>query len=90
MAAKKAPPAAQRQPRAAQGAPGEKRRQILYIPLHNVPFDNDFIAQLAQSVLCGGQGSCETRYRPELGQLIMLAPADFVDANDPLLGGAES
>ena len=66
--------------------PGGLRRQTLYIPLHNVPFDIGFVAELAQSVLCGRQSNCEARYRPDFGQLVALAPADFVDASDPLLG----
>ena len=91
VATRTPPPAIQHLPRAAARALGGRRRQLLYIPLHNVPFDNDFVAELAQSVLCGGQSSCVTRYRPELGQLVGQAPEDFVDANDPVLGGdAES
>ena len=88
LAARTSPPAAaQRLPHASAGALGGLRRQLLYIPLHNVPFDTGFVAELAQSVLCGGQSNCETRYRPELGQLVAQAPEDFVDANDPVLGG---
>ena len=91
VATRTPPSAVQHLPRAVARVLGGRRRQLLYIPLHNVPFDNDFVAELAQSVLCGGQSSCETRYRPELGQLVAQAPEDFVDANDPVLGGdAES
>ena len=91
MATRTSPLAVQRLPPAAAKVLGGRYRQLLYIPLHNVPFDNDFVAELAQSVLCGGQRGCETRYRPELGQLVAQAPEEFVDANDPVLGGdAES
>ena len=91
LATRTSPLAVQRLPHAVAKVLGGQRRQLLYIPLHNVPFDNDFVAELAQSVLCGGQSGCETRYRPELGQLVAQAPEEFVDANDPVLGGdAES
>lgn len=72
----------------ALAVPGGLRHRLLYIPLHNVPFDDGFVAELAQSVLCGRQSGCETRYRPELAQLVALAPADFVDAHDPVLADA--
>ena len=88
VAAHASAPPVQRAASAAAPALGGLRRQLLFIPLHNVPFDDGFVAELAQSVLCGRQSGCEARYRPEIAQLVALAPADFVDAHDPVLADA--
>ena len=82
------PRTAQQSARASAKLPGKGRREIFYIPLHNVPFDDSLVAELAQSVLCGKQSSCKTSYRSDLSQLVALAPTDFVDADDPVLADA--
>lgn len=88
IAAHNTAPAALRPASAAAGGPTWRHRQPLYIPLHSTPFDNGFVAELAQSVLCGGKGNCETRYWREFSQLVAQAPSDFADAFDPVLVAA--
>lgn len=73
--------------RAIRERPNSLRGQTIRIPLHNVPYDDAFVAQLAQAVLCGAQRDCETRYQPELARLVAQSPSDFDDAHDPLLTG---
>ena len=88
VATHKTAPAALHPARAAAGGPSWRRRQLLYIPLHNAPFDNAFVAELAQSVLCGSQSSCEARYWPEFSLRVAQATSDFADAFDPVLVAA--
>lgn len=73
--------------RAIRERPHSLRGQTIRIPLHNVPYDDAFVAQLAQAVLCGAQRDCETRYQPELARLVAQSPSDFDDAHDPVLAG---
>lgn len=73
--------------RAIRERPHSLRGQTIRVPLHNVPYDDAFVAQLAQAVLCGAQRDCETRYQPELARLVAQSPSDFDDAHDPVLAG---
>ncbi len=74
--------------RAIRERPDSLRGQAIHIPLYNVPYEDAFVTQLAQAVLCGIQPTCEARYQPELARLIAQSPDDFYDALDPLLTAA--
>jgi len=59
--------------------------KLVFVPLHNVPFDDSLVEQLVGSVLCGAAPDCGARYKPELQQLIAEAPEAFADMMDPVL-----
>jgi len=66
--------------------PGEWRQRVLWIPLHNHPFDLDHVRELAQAVLCGPRSDCIARVvGADAQDDTPVDWADFADAHDPLL-----
>lgn len=61
--------------------PGALRGQFVRIPLHTEPTDPMFVAELAQSVMCGRQTDCRANYgsRPERDLNTATAMADTID-----------
>ena len=46
--------------------PGSLKNQSVSIPLHTIPYDMDFVRQLAKSVMCGGQTACAIDFGADL------------------------
>lgn len=60
------------------------RGQYVRIPLHSEPSDASFVAELAQSVMCGNRGDCQAQYSEFAGRPLSTAMA-LADAVDPLV-----
>ena len=61
--------------------PGALRGQFVRIPLHTEPTDAAFVAELAQSVMCGKQTDCRADYgqRPRRDLSTAMAMSDAID-----------
>lgn len=66
-----------------QGNPGALKGNVIKIPLHVEPSDHTFVAELAQSVMCGKAPDCRAVYSPDPTRHLAAAIA-LVDAIDPL------
>lgn len=47
---------------AIRNAPASLEDQTIAIPLHTVPYDMDFVRQLTESVMCGGNSACAVAF----------------------------
>lgn len=63
--------------------PAALRGQYVRIPLHSEPSDASFVAELAQSVMCGNRMDCQARYSEFAVRSLDTAMA-VADAIDPL------
>jgi hypothetical protein len=63
--------------------PAALRGQYVRIPLHSEPTDASFVAELAQSVMCGNHLDCQAKYSEFAMRSLDLAMAT-ADAIDPL------
>ena len=66
-----------------QTNPGALKGNVIKIPLHLEPSDHDFVAELAQSVMCGKQTDCRAVYSPDPTRHLASAMA-YADSVDPL------
>lgn len=66
-----------------QEQPAALRGQYVHIPLHSEPSDPSFVAELAQSVMCGNRTDCQARYSSQATRPLSTALA-LADAIDPL------
>jgi hypothetical protein len=66
-----------------QTNPGALKGNVIKIPLHVEPSDPDFVAELAQSVMCGKQTDCTAVYSPDPTRHLASAMA-LADAIDPV------
>lgn len=63
--------------------PAALRGQYVRIPLHSEPSDASFVAELAQSVMCGNRRDCRAQYSEFAVRSLDTAMA-MADAIDPL------
>ena len=63
--------------------PAALRGQYVRIPLHSEPGDASFVAELAQSVMCGNRMDCQAQYSEFAVRSLSTAMA-VADAIDPL------
>jgi hypothetical protein len=63
--------------------PAALRGQYVRIPLHSEPSDPSFVAELAQSVMCGNRSDCHAQYSNLAVRPLSTALA-LADAVDPL------
>lgn len=63
--------------------PAALRGQYVRIPLHSEPSDPSFVAELAQSVMCGNRSDCQAQYSEFAVRPLSTAMA-LADAVDPL------
>ncbi|MBP6677217.1 MAG: hypothetical protein KA185_18195, partial [Vitreoscilla sp.] len=59
------------------------RGQYVRIPLHSEPGDASFVAELAQSVMCGNRMDCQAQYS-EFAARSLATTMAVADAIDPL------
>lgn len=64
--------------------PAALRGQYVRIPLHSEPSDASFVAELAQSVMCGNRQDCRAQYSEFAVRSLGTAMA-VADAIDPLI-----
>jgi len=69
---------------AVLNTPDSLRGQIIRIPLHSKPTDHQFVAELAQDVMCGKKVDCRAVYSEQPTRQLASAMA-IADAIDPVL-----